>query len=278
MVMVITFLTVCNRSRCDNIAHAYVEVHPHGGWAVSFATDGDETEVLETGYHRRPISVAQLLEREGYRPAVRSRTARRALSGVAAGAVLALGAVVGSLFLNHGERTTGDVASAGLGQSGGDIVLAESNTPTGAAPAATTHAAATTTAPQATTHHRTTTPSATGTQTTRHHTSASTSTASRQTAQAQAPAQSASTGTTNATTQPAPTTTATAPTKSTTTTTTPSSTTQSTQQSTTQSTQQTTTPPASSQPGDSGVLGNVGQGVGQILNGVTQPVFNWFGG
>jgi hypothetical protein len=92
---------------------------------VNSATDGD-TDYLAVEYLRRPISVAELLEREGYTPAGR-RAARRALSGVTAGAVLALGAVVGTLFF-HGERTAGDsLASGGLAQSGGDIVLAETS-------------------------------------------------------------------------------------------------------------------------------------------------------
>lgn len=92
---------------------------------MNSATDGD-TDYLAVEYLRRPISVAELLEREGYSPAGR-RAARRALSGVTAGAVLALGAVVGTLFF-HGERTAGDsLATGGLAQSGGDIVLAETS-------------------------------------------------------------------------------------------------------------------------------------------------------
>ena len=91
---------------------------------MSFATDG-KTEDLGPAYRRGPISVAQLLEREGFQPATRSRATRRALTGVAAGAVLALGAVVGSLLLNHGtDNSNGDTLASG-NQSGGDIVLAE---------------------------------------------------------------------------------------------------------------------------------------------------------
>lgn len=91
---------------------------------MGLATGGDYDDDLGHGYIRRPISVAQLLEREGFSPSSRSKATRRALTGVAAGAVLALGAVVGSLFLNHGATTTGDTLASG--QSGGDIVLAES--------------------------------------------------------------------------------------------------------------------------------------------------------
>jgi hypothetical protein len=88
---------------------------------VSLATDGNYDDDLGHGYIRRPISVAQLMEREGYRPAARSRATRRALTGVAAGAVLALGAVVGSLLLNHATgNTAGDTLASG---SSADIVV-----------------------------------------------------------------------------------------------------------------------------------------------------------
>lgn len=91
---------------------------------MSLATGGDFEELGAETTIRRPISVAQLMEREGFRPTARSRATKRALSGVAAGAVLALGAVVGSLFLNHSTTTTADAIESG--HSGGDIVLAES--------------------------------------------------------------------------------------------------------------------------------------------------------
>jgi hypothetical protein len=112
---------------------------------VSFATDGN-TEDLGPGYRRRgPISVAQLLEREGFQPASRSRTTRRALTGVAAGAVLALGAVVGSLLLNHGTaNTNGDTLASGS-QAGGDIVLAQNGQSSSAATAASSGTAQSTT-------------------------------------------------------------------------------------------------------------------------------------
>ncbi len=108
---------------------------------VSFATDGG-TEDLAPVNRRGPISVAQLLEREGFQPATRSKVARRALSGVAAGAVLALGAVVGSLLLNHGtQNTNGDTLASG-GQSGGDIVFADSGVSSPAVAPATSRAGA----------------------------------------------------------------------------------------------------------------------------------------
>ncbi len=92
---------------------------------MSFTTDSDSTEDFGIPF-RRPISVAQLLEREGFRPADRTRATRRALTGVAAGAVLTVGAVVGSLFLNHGQTAPRDTLASGS-QSGGDIVLSEGN-------------------------------------------------------------------------------------------------------------------------------------------------------
>ena len=89
---------------------------------MSSATNGDYDDDLGHGYLRRPISVAQLLEREGYRPAARSRATRRALTGVAAGAVLALGAVVGTLLLNHASgNSAGDTLASGANI--GDVVL-----------------------------------------------------------------------------------------------------------------------------------------------------------
>ncbi|HEX5119452.1 MAG TPA: hypothetical protein VFW65_30040 [Pseudonocardiaceae bacterium] len=243
---------------------------------MNSVTDGD-TEDLGTGYLRRPISVAQLLEREGYRPTVRSRTARRALSGVAAGAVLTLGAVVGSLFLNHGQRTTGDLAAAGMAQSGGDIVLAESNTPPGSAPAATHATAVTTpasTSRTATTHHQATQKTATTPRTTHQddhpqttHQNPSTQQQQQQpTTQPQQP---------TATTQSAPTATTQLTQNTSTSTSTPAPTTQPTTTTTQPTTQPPTTQPTTTTqtpPPDNGLIG----GVGQVLGSVTQPVFDWF--
>lgn len=242
---------------------------------MGFVTDGD-TEDFGTVHLRRPISVAQLLEREGYRPAIRSSAARRALSGVAAGAVLSLGAVVGSLFLNHGDRTTGDIAAAGLAQSGGDIVLAESNTSTGSAPAAASAAAT-----DSHVRHHQPAPNTTKTQpthsthpkTTHQARPANTATTNTATTRTTATTRSAPTATTQSlsntvTTAPA----ATQPTTQQPTTTQPSTTQPTTTQPTTTD-QSTTQPPTTTQQGNGGVLGDVGQ----VLGNVTQPVFNWFG-
>jgi hypothetical protein len=248
---------------------------------VSFATDGD-TEDLGPILGRRPISVAALLEREGFRPTQRSKATRRALSGVAAGAVLALGAVVGSLLINHGAtNTTGDTLASG-GQSGGDIVLAES----GAQPSATPGGTSTTQA---------TTPSSVGATRTTHTTAPTTSrdlggrtmtSTSRddsdnsgRSGSANSPVTTTpSTGTTAPSTQSAPTTTNSAPT------TTQSAPTSGTTSNTTASgtatatsTPSTSTPPSSTTapittPSSGGLLG----GVAGSLNSVTAPVFNWF--
>src|SRR5882724_5585530 len=101
---------------------------------VSSATNGDYDDDLGHGYIRRPISVAQLLEREGYRPAARSRATRRALTGVAAGAV------VGSLLLNHASgNSAGDTLAAG--SNIGDVMLSNGNHQQAVAPAPKTHPA-----------------------------------------------------------------------------------------------------------------------------------------
>jgi hypothetical protein len=261
---------------------------------VSFATDGD-TEDLGPLVGRRPISVAALLEREGYRPAVRSRATKRALSGVAAGAVLALGAVVGSLLLNHGTTTTGDTLASGS-QSGGDIVLAESGAPFG-----TTHAGASQSGTVTTT--RSGTSSATSRPTTKpgapqvsqngtrntgstsHHTDDSVATGRGYTgytgtnsttsgaanitatdpATPDAPTSTGAAPTTTTTTTPPSTTTDTAP---------PSNSTSTTPPATTDTTPPgTTTPPPSTTTSGGGLLG----AVTGTLDNVTAPVFNWFG-
>jgi hypothetical protein len=233
---------------------------------------------------RKPISVAALLEREGYRPRTRSRATKRALSGVAAGAVLALGAVVGSLLLNHGASSTaGDTLASGS-QSGGDIVLAESGTPYGTAQTSTTHAGTSATTPR-------TTPSASsgaprvsqnGTHGATHgHTDDSVATGRGYTGYSGANRSTTSspvTTTTGRTTTDAPTTTGAAPTTTAPTTTPPATTTDTTPSGSTSSTapsttSDTTTPPATTSSSGGGVLGTVTG----TLDDVTAPVFNWFG-
>jgi hypothetical protein len=252
--------------------------------AVSFATDGDYDDDLGHGYIRRPISVAELFEREGYRPAQRSKATKRALSGVAAGAVLALGAVVGSLLLNHGGTTTaGDtLASGGIGQSGGDIVLAE------------TGPQSSTTAPSSASHTNPVTQGATAgaTRTTTVRTSGSRvvtgtqrvgSVGNKGSGNHSPVSASSTTGTggpvasttsTTGATATNPTTGQSTPTTGTTTTTTPTGSSSPTTGTT------TTTPPStgSSAPttttsGNGGLVGSVTG----VLGDVTQPVFNWFG-
>ncbi|HEX5402443.1 MAG TPA: hypothetical protein VFX16_09095 [Pseudonocardiaceae bacterium] len=219
-----------------------------------------------------------MLEREGFRPTERSRAARRALSGVTAGAVLALGAVVSTLFLNHGTQTTsGDTLASGA-QSGGDIVLAESS-PTASATVVRTavatagsHLPAKATVPdvRTMTPRKATAPGNSGHVRVRQK-------------RASTPATTAPASQTQGTTRSAPTTTPAAPA---TTTDTTSNSTASTLPTTTASptTQSTTTPPATTtrtapptttSAADGGGLLNTVTGA---LNGITQPVFNWFGG
>jgi hypothetical protein len=268
--------------------------------AVSFATDSDYDDDLGHGYIRRPISVAELFEREGYRPAMRSKATKRALSGVAAGAVLALGAVVGSLLLNHGGTTTaGDtLASGGIGQSGGDIVLAETSPQATTIPTTgATHVNPTTSGTSGTTatsgtSRTTLVPvggslttatggtqrgTSTGNQGPGNHSPVAPSTSSGTNGGV---VTSPTTGTATSTTTNPPATTSTPTTGTTTTTPTAPSTsttptsgapTTTTGTPTTGSGSTTTTPTTSS--GDGGLLGSVTGTLGDV----TSPVFNWFG-
>ena len=67
----------------------------------------------------RPISVGELLRREGHQSESHDSQARRALGGVAVGAVLAFGAVVGGLVLHNAGATPSDMPVAGGGTAGG---------------------------------------------------------------------------------------------------------------------------------------------------------------
>ncbi len=234
---------------------------------MSLATDGDYDDDLGHGYLRRPISVTELLEREGYRPAARSRATRRALTGVAAGAVLALGAVVGSLLLNHATGSTaGDTLASG---SSGDIVLNHGHSPAVVAPAAKSQPATngTTTSsnsaqPKVTqgggrgvsSHPVVVVPvqkPVTAPVTTQSTQSAPTAPTSTSTLSSTAPATGGTPSTSTSTTAPATSTPATS-------TTSPSTGT-------------------SSSTSNGGLLGAVTGTLTGTLDSVTQPVFNWFG-
>jgi len=237
---------------------------------VSSATNGDYGDDLGHGYLRRPISVAQLLEREGYRPAARSRATRRALTGVAAGAVLALGAVVGTLLLNHTSgNSAGDTLASGANI--GDVMLSNGNHQQAVAPAPKTHpaigqvgdaAVANTTQPQIVQNggqaatkpvNRTaTTPASPNlfTPATPNTTQSTPATPNTGTSTPVTPATSSSTSTTPATSAAPPT--ATTPAQ-------PAPTT------------------GSSSSGGGGLLGTVTGTLAGTLNSVTQPVFGWFG-
>ena len=67
----------------------------------------------------RPISVGELLRREGHQSESHDSQARRALGGVAVGAVLAFGAVVGGLVLHNAGATPSDMPVAGGASAGG---------------------------------------------------------------------------------------------------------------------------------------------------------------
>src|SRR5437660_1635051 len=69
--------------------------------------------------NERPISVGELLRREGHQGESHDSQARRALGGVAVGAVLAFGAVVGGLVLHNAGATPSDMPVAGGGSAGG---------------------------------------------------------------------------------------------------------------------------------------------------------------
>ena len=235
---------------------------------MSLATEGDYGDDLGHGYIRRPISVAQLLEREGYRPAARSRATRRALTGVAAGAVLALGAVVGSLLLNHaGNNTAGDTLASGSG--GNEIVLGN-------------HQPAVSTYPknvaqqQIGTSASTTTPQSVGTPSTTHaQTHPQTPVAAHPVVNSPVVPQStrsATTAPTTSTTQSAPTsTTTTSPATGTTPSTNPPA------QPAPAPTSSTSTNGSGGSQNNGGLLGTVTGTLTGTLSSVTQPVFSWFG-
>jgi hypothetical protein len=234
---------------------------------VSVVTNGDYDDDLGHGYLRRPISVAQLLEREGYRPAARSRATRRALTGVAAGAVLALGAVVGSLLLNHASgNTAGDTLASG--SNVGDVMLSNGSHQQVVAPKALPAggqvgdaAVANTTQPQIVQKG--------GQAATKPVTKVATPPAR---ANVLTPA------TTNST-QSTPVTSGSASTAPVTSATSSSATPSTTANPPTSTAPATATPStgSSSSSGGGGLLGTVTGTLAGTLNSVTQPVFNWFG-
>lgn len=242
---------------------------------MSFATDS-ENDDLGHGYLRRPISVTELLEREGFRPQARSRATRRALSGVAAGAVLALGAVVGSLFLSHPVTTAnGDTLASGS-QSGGDIVLAESGTPSSqvpsqslgtATPAAPAQAGPARTAPVQQHANGSSTPRSDGTISGSWSPSSNTVTPNTNSASSHAVTQSPSTSQAAPSTQSAPPSSSAPSTAST-----PSSSSPST--ASTPPAASSTNPNSNQQSSNGGLVGAVTGTLGDL----TAPVFNWFGG
>lgn len=212
---------------------------------------------------RRPISVAQLLEREGYQAAAREAMARRTLTGVAAGAVLVFSAVVGGLLLHPSGTGANNTLASGAQNgdfsppNGGAVPASSSSAPQSSAPTDTGSSVqpvanlSTTTTPAPAPHntHGTGAPSgSTGTR-------ASTSTPTQGTAtQPTNPTSASSSPTTQSTTAPTSSTSSTSPANSSTSTNGSAS-------------------PNTSTSANGGLLGTVGN----VVSGVTQPVFNWFG-
>lgn len=218
----------------------------------------------------RSIPVGELLRREGHASVARAFDRRRGvLTGVAAGAVLAIGAAVGSLVIGHSDSGANALASGASGagalvpEDGAGAIAASTGgssaqagpqqqqvTPNVAPMAQVTPRAATPRAPQAN-HQPVRTGAAPGAPT-----AATSTTRSAQPSTSTPPsASSPGTGTTSA---PPSTSSSSSPSSSSTPSTPPS----------------TTTPPSSGSGNDGGLLGTVGG----VLGGVTQPVFNWFGG
>jgi hypothetical protein len=231
--------------------------------------------------NERPISVGELLRREGQQSESHDSQARRALGGVAVGAVLAFGAVVGGLVLHNAGATPSDMPVAGGGTAGGagfngSVPIASAGTIGSHAPQVRSAANTSTTTPAST--QRGTTPNGTtpvgavgnsvAPTTDPQSFPSSSGTLPTTTGSASASTSTGSTSTsTGSTTTPHTT-------GSGTSTTSPSST----------STGSTTTTTSNSGGGGSsnGNGGNGGGGllgtVGSTLGSVTQPVFNWFGG
>jgi hypothetical protein len=255
---------------------------------VSPDTHGDWFDQADapTDVHRavqRPISVAQLLKREGHDTPTQQGMTRRTLTGVAAGAVMVFSAAVGSLLLHHGDATTGNVAAG----SGSGDVLAADGTVTSSAPGtsaqpstqATTHTLTLPGSPGATTSQSTAdrakhlAPAAPATTPDPAATDSGTATSTGTTAPSttQSSTQSSSTGSTDTGASTSTTTT----TANHTPTSTPSTSTGSTAPTTTSSSggSSSTTPPTTTS-SSGGVVGTVTG----VLGDVTAPVFSWFGG
>ncbi|HEY4454526.1 MAG TPA: hypothetical protein VGN81_09480 [Pseudonocardiaceae bacterium] len=232
----------------------------------------------------RPISVGELLRREGQQSESHDSQARRALGGVAVGAVLAFGAVVGGLVLHNAGATPSDMPVAGGGTAGGagfngSVPIASTGT-IGSHHSPQVQPAANTTATNpGTVQHNNTPNGANG--------NALGGAASNSVAQTTDPqSYPSSSGTLPSSTGSSSTSTTTGSTSTSTGSTTTShnsgggSTTGTSSSNPSTSTGSTTT--SANSGGGSGSGSNGGGGllgaVGSTLGSVTQPVFNWFGG
>ena len=231
--------------------------------------------------NERPISVGELLRREGQQSESHDSQARRALGGVAVGAVLAFGAVVGGLVLHNAGATPTDMPVAGGGSAGGpgfngSVPIASTGTigsrspqvqPAANTSSSTSASSAATTNP-ASTQHCTNVP-----------VGGATSNSIAQTTDPQS--YPSASGTLPTTTGSASTSTSTGSTSTSTGSTSTShgsGSTTGTSSSTAGSTSTSTTTTTGSNGGGSGSGGGLLGGVGDALGSVTQPVFSWFGG
>ncbi|HJP80451.1 MAG TPA: hypothetical protein VJ914_39630 [Pseudonocardiaceae bacterium] len=226
----------------------------------------------------RPISVGELLRREGQQSETHDSQARRALGGVAVGAVLAFGAVVGGLMIHNAGATPSDLPVAGGGAAGGagfngSVPIASTGTIGSNTPKVQPAANTTTTANSPTTQRNSTTPSSVGTAL------GGGAARNNQVAQTTDPSYPSSSGT-------LPTSTGSTSTGSTSTGTSTSGSTSTQKGSTNPGTSSanpgssSSTPTTGSNGGGSGSGdgGGLLGGLGSTLGSVTQPVFNWFGG
>jgi hypothetical protein len=219
----------------------------------------------------RPISVGELLRREGQASEPRDSQARRALGGVAVGAVLAFGAVVGGLVLHNAGAAPSDMPVAGGGSAGGmgfngSVPVASTGTIGSNSPKI--QPAANTTNTSVAGNQNGTTPSSVGG-------SALGGAPSKTIAQTTDPTYPSTSGTLPTTT--GSTSTGATSTGTSTTSHSSGSTNPSTTSSNPGSTSTGTTTTGSNGGGSNGGGGLLGT-VGNTLGSVTQPVFNWFGG
>lgn len=230
--------------------------------------------------NERPISVGELLRREGQQSESHDSQARRALGGVAVGAVLAFGAVVGGLVLHNAGASPTDMPVAGGGTAGaagfnGSVPIASTGT-IGSHSPQVQPAANTTVTNQGTAQHPNTPNGSNGSNGNALGGAASNSVAPTTDPQSYP----SSSGTLPSSTGSSSTSTTTGNTTTGSTTTSHNSgggSTTGTSSSNPSTSTGSTTTSSNSGGGSNGGGGLLGT-VGSTLGSVTQPVFNWFGG